>query len=485
MGQRFPLLLLDDSDEDSDSGETISSSSPSSSPASSSSPVSPSFSLSSTSSVSPVSPRSPVVPASPILDKPLPALPIELSTPSSPRINGNKVSPLAGRRISAGDNSNTLAGPRYVPSSKTAPRPRVAAQRPTLQQTLPFLRTSTTFDDILALKTSSSFNSTPLTFDEILGSSTRPEPKLIHRKPVPVFSPKVEKPAEPTASKQIITRHASQIIRPYDQTRLQSKRRAQRVVPLSVLAPSSSSANTTSPQVNRLVPYNSHHGYSLLQTLRRLLIIPTDWSPTQTLLFILQHPAVRHLALPFHLSSSPQSDYFQDLLGIPRCNALDWYGILQAIDGPIRYHAARKRSQQSLKLRAVPPTLAPCSNPRALSTNTPFSSAERDLVARWLAGGEPLFTGRMTLPAVLLRKSGKPLMSTGRTQQQSRARTPLSPLASSSVRTNDDQAASSLPPLDPATRYDISRNPRCRYHQLWTGAGKSRLSVTMLAEIEV
>lgn len=487
VAQRFPLLLLDASDDDdSYSGESTppSPSSSSSSPASSTSTLSTASSTSSTSSISLVSPLSPVTPTAPAFDKPLPALPIVLSVPSSPRASVNlqrnsKVSPLAGRCISAGDGNSI--GPRYVPSSKTVPRPRHAPQRPTPQQTLPFLRTSTTFDEILASKTSSSSssNSTPLTFDEILGSPARPAPKLIHRKPIAVFSPKIQKPAAPTTptttattTKPAIVRNPSQTIRPYDRTR--PSRHAQQVVSLSLL----SSANSPPPQVIRLIPYNSRQGYSILQTLRRLLLVPVDWPAAQTLLFILQHPAVRHLALPFHLSSSPHSDYFQDLLGVPRSNMLGWYGILQAIDGPMRYHAARKRSQNRLNnpnnLRVVPPTLAP------------FSSAERDLVARWLASGEPIFTGQTRLSAVLLRKSGKPMAgAAGRTAQQVRGRTPLSPMASSSVRTNDDRAASSLPPIDPATRYDISRNPRCRYHQLWTGAGKSRLSLTMLAEVDV
>lgn len=214
----------------------------------------------------------------------------------------------------------------------------------------------------------------------------------------------------------------------------------------------------------------------MLQALRRLLIVPVDWSAAQTLLFVLQHPAVRRLALPFDQSSSPASDLFRDL------HTLDWYGILQAIDGPIRYLATHKRSDKnlSLNLRAVPPALASCSNPRALSASVPFSVAERDLVAYWLTSGEPLFTRQMTLPTVLLRKSGQP--PRGKAQPLC-GRTPLSPLASSSVYSGNDALLAQH--IEPATRYDIARNPRCRYHQLWTGAGKSRLSISLLAEIDV
>ncbi|ERT02819.1 hypothetical protein HMPREF1624_01122 [Sporothrix schenckii ATCC 58251] len=365
-------------------------------------------------------------------------------------------------------NTNVSSGPRYIPASKTVvtPWPRPSVQRSPLQQTLPVLRVTATFD-------------------ESLGTSYRPPQKLILRKSVLASSSVSETPTAPIKAEL-----SNGTIRPYDQTH--SRRHAQQVMSQTLLSSSSShplSPESVAPHMLRLIPYNSRQGHSMLQTLRRLLVVPVDWSAAQTLLFVLKHPAVRRLALPFHMSSSPSPadwKHFQDLLSVARCNSLSWYGILQTIDGPMRYHAAREHNYQSLRtnFHDVPSALVPCSNPRVLSGNTRFSVAERDLVARWLASGEPLFTRQTTLPMVLMRKSRQPLLRSSPSrmrlqhlQQQACGRTPLSPLTSSSVHTMDLKEHN-----DTAIRYDIALNPRCRHHQLWTGAGKSRLSIACLAE---
>ncbi|KIH86980.1 hypothetical protein SPBR_08247 [Sporothrix brasiliensis 5110] len=450
--RRYPLLTLDaDSDETESNDESI-------------------------------SPTSSVW--SPVTERPLPHLLGDFQpVKPTPRVGvnftrNNRISPLAARRDSGGNfgnrnctnaaNTNVSSGPRYIPASKTVvtPRLRPSVQRSPLQQTLPVLRVTAPFD-------------------ESLGTSYRPPQKLIHRKSVLASSSVSETPTAPIKAEL-----SNGTIRPYDQTH--SRRHAQQVMSLTLLSSSSShplSPDSVAPHMLRLIPYNSRQGYSMLQTLRRLLVVPVDWSAAQTLLFVLQRPAVRRLALPFHLSSSPSPTdwkHFQDLLGVARCNSLGWYGIMQTIEGPMRYHTAREHSHQSLRtnFHDVPSALAPCSNPRALSGNTRFSVAECDLVARWLASGEPLFTRQTTLPMVLMRKSRQPLLRSSpsrmrlqRLQQQARGRTPLSPLTSSSVHTRDLKEHN-----DPAIRYDIARNPRCRHHQLWTGAGKSRLSVACLAE---
>lgn len=153
----------------------------------------------------------------------------------------------------------------------------------------------------------------------------------------------------------------------------------------------------------------------MLQALRRLLVLPVDWSAARTLVFLLQHPKVRNLALPgrgrgyYYLSSmrAGELERHNDLMGVPRCNALAWLGILQIIDGPLQYYTRHKPPTPptaATSLALYPPSLAPYSAHHSPLSGNPFSAANRDLVAKWLKDGKPLFTRQKTLKSLLLRK---------------------------------------------------------------------------------
>ncbi|CAK7566289.1 MAG: hypothetical protein SEPTF4163_004228 [Sporothrix epigloea] len=251
------------------------------------------------------------------------------------------------------------------------------------------------------------------------------------------------------------------------------------------------------PRPRRIVPYNSSRGKALLKALRRLLILPPQWSAAQTLLFVLQHPNLRRLGLPRSRQSSSSSSSssttappklsasYRDLLNVPRCSSLDWTGILQeADDSLLRYHqknavplptptGAREPVSASTALSSHPfSALLGSSEPDSL----PLSASDRKLISSWLASGEPLFTRQTSMASVLLRKglgmqSRRQLARAWRASREAHVKALMESLA---VRFYQGNVAATVDSQE--KQYNIALNPRCRYHQLWTGAGASPLA---------
>ncbi|CAK7235737.1 hypothetical protein SBRCBS47491_009397 [Sporothrix bragantina] len=419
---------------------------------------------------------------------------------------------------SIGSITATSSGPRYIPSSKPQPRSRSVVPSPsTPQTTLPF--TYKTLDEILmtSQKASSdpssssdsslsSFSSSDSDASLTLSSSSSSSSPSFSSSSSPSFpSPSVEPhtsesrplppPKEqydaPVASTSSSSDSSTTLSRSFIKNRP-----SRRYQPSAALARILSNnykpfRNSPSSGPRLLIPYNSSRGYAMLKAMRRLLVIPAEWSAAQTLLFVLQHPNLRRLSLPSSQPSSSSkssvlssSSTYRDLLSVPRCNSIDWKGALQSINAPTRYQAMNPVPQTPTRARkpvsaaaslASYPYLAP-SSASPLATFTPFSASDRELVSSWLESGEPLFTLQTSLSSLLLRKS---LRARSRRQftgtwRASRAAQMEALTKSLAVRfCNNNMIVSTI---SDTKRYDIALNPRCRYHQLWTGAGASPLS---------
>ncbi|CAK7266693.1 hypothetical protein SEPCBS119000_002160 [Sporothrix epigloea] len=251
---------------------------------------------------------------------------------------------------------------------------------------------------------------------------------------------------------------------------------------------------------SRTVPYNSSRGTSLLQAVRRLLFLPPQWSAAQTLVFLLRHPNLRRLGLPRSrpssssptlsstLSSSKLSASYRDLLNVPHCNSIDWAGILPPSHGTTQCPIKDSVPQQSPVWAKNPVTASTAlsSHPvkafadATAATASPFSASDHELVSSWLASGEPLFTRQTSMASVLLRKglaarSRRQSAHRWRTLREAHVKALMGSLAAQSYQSNAAVTIQSQ-----AKQYNIALNPRCRYHQLWTGAGASPLSSTTI-----
>ncbi len=199
------------------------------------------------------------------------------------------------------------------------------------------------------------------------------------------------------------------------------------------------------------IPHYSPRGRAMLQALRRQLHLPPHWSAAQTLVYMLQHPGVRHLALPSAaveaaLGAAVPSARQHDLLTVPFCNAISWDTILHAMDAA---SAALRRPHRTPSLAMllppgpVPARYSPC-HARPVTPPHRFSAAERDLVTRWLHSGEPLFVRRTTLPDLLLRTDHRSRQQRRRRRRRRRQR------RLDAARSLDDGRADSSP-ASPAT----------------------------------
>ena len=92
---------------------------------------------------------------------------------------------------------------------------------------------------------------------------------------------------------------------------------------------------------------------------------------------------------------------------------------------------------------------------------------ECERVARWLYSREALFTNKTSVRSLLLRKAKKRVY----VENDSRAGSGNSSSSTDSI---------CIPTM--LSQWAIENNPRRRYHQGWTGAGRSRLSTCILAE---
>ncbi|CAK7220034.1 hypothetical protein SCUCBS95973_004020 [Sporothrix curviconia] len=345
------------------------------------------------------------------------------------------------------DSATTTCGPRYIPSSKSLPRPRSVAVPPSTQQTLPFLRTCKPFDEIPMAPSQK-----PCPFES---PSTLPP-----RAPTFSFHPP---PPPPPLSLQLSHSFANRPARCHQPSPAPARILSNNYTPFRK-PPFPSGAG-----FRLLIPYDSERGRSMLKALRRLLVIPAEWSAAQTLLFVLKHPRLRCLNLPSgQPSSSLSPSAFRDLLNVLRCNCIDWKGVLQSIDVPTQYRlmqpvsAATSLSSHPFSVVSVV-SAAPASPSSSLSPSSPlatfthFSASDSVLVSNWLEKGKPLFTRQTSLKSLLLRRVGAGRPVQGR---------------------QDDR-------LTTAGLYDIALNRRCRYHQLWSGAGASPLSSnTALDDVE-
>ncbi|CAK7205630.1 hypothetical protein SEUCBS139899_008408 [Sporothrix eucalyptigena] len=353
------------------------------------------------------------------------------------------------RRLLSG--STVGSGQRYIPSSKSLPRKRRMTQSTPTQTTLPFLRPCTTFEEIL-----SSSSSSPSSSSSSSCSS-------------PTSSSSSSSSVSSTSSTELVRYQPSALQEFLNNSRLSVRQ-------LPTFPPHHKSAKLRS---QRIIHYDSHQGYNMLQALRRLLSIPVEWSAAQTLLYILRHPAVRRLNLPSVPSSSTsksvaQIKKYHDIMRVPQCNALGWHGILQSIDGAVWYRAMNPEDMGSTAvLPAVKYSL--------------FSYSERKLISSWLESGENLFTQATPLSSLLLREGVRFRAYQAYTQpwRDTRKGTTLATfygvdhLSSLFVQSRDDQVVVS--PISEGSRYRLKNNPRCRFHQLWTGSGSSPLSNSIIA----
>ncbi|CAK7266534.1 hypothetical protein SEPCBS57363_002137 [Sporothrix epigloea] len=264
----------------------------------------------------------------------------------------------------------------------------------------------------------------------------------------------------------------------------------------SSVLPAKPSQPSRLPRPRRIVPYNSSRGSSLLKALRRLLVLPPQWSAAQTLLFVLQHPNLRRLGLPRSRPSSSSSSSslaspklaasYRDLLNVPRCNFLDWTGILQTADDSLRYHSKNAAPLPTPAWAREPVTASTALSSHPFSAllgpsepdSSPFSASDRKLISSWLASGEPLFTRQTSMASVLLRKGlgmqsrRRQLARAWRASREAHVKAWMESLAvRSSYQGNVTATMDSQ-----EKQHNIALNPRCRYHQLWTGAGASPLA---------
>ncbi|CAK7240919.1 MAG: hypothetical protein STHCBS139747_002375 [Sporothrix thermara] len=347
----------------------------------------------------------------------------------------------SGSSISSTTTTTTTAssGPRYIPSSMSLLRPHSVALLSSTQQALPFLRGCKTGD--LSTSSSSSSSST---------SCRRYQPSAALAR---ILSEGYTKP--------------------------------------SYTSPSSS--------LRFRIPYNSTRGHTMLKALRRLLVIPAEWSAAQTLLFVLQHPNLRRLSLPddqpvslSSSSSSSSSSSYRDLLSVPRCNTLDWTGVLRSMLPALQMLTrARKPVSAATSLSSHPFSAASSTTSIIIlpaKTCTQFSASDRQLVSSWLESGEPLFTRQTAMASLLLRRGPRararrqflgPWQALRKAQLEALTESLMAQLYDNYDDKDDNKMA--ILTRDDDERYAIALNPRCRYHQLWTGAGASPLSQSIVS----
>ena len=379
----------------------------------------------------------------------------------------------SGSSISSTTTTTTTAssGPRYIPSSMSLLRPHSVALLSSTQQALPFLRGCKTGD----LSTSSSSSSSSTSCSSSLCSSPSP--------PFPLSSS--------SSTSQLASSFANRPGRRYQPSAALARILSEGYTKPSYTSPSSS--------LRFRIPYNSTRGHTMLKALRRLLVIPAEWSAAQTLLFVLQHPNLRRLSLPddqpvslSSSSSSSSSSSYRDLLSVPRCNTLDWTGVLRSMLPALQMLTrARKPVSAATSLSSHPFSAASSTTSIIIlpaKTCTQFSASDRQLVSSWLESGEPLFTRQTAMASLLLRRGPRararrqflgPWQALRKAQLEALTESLMAQLYDNYDDKDDNKMA--ILTRDDDERYAIALNPRCRYHQLWTGAGASPLSQSIVS----